>query len=190
MNLIYADYYCTYNRGHNKSDQGNVHMSESDRLREAGVYSLPIKVLKKFRLIYGSVRQHFREVEHTCGVSGSQLWILQEVASTPGIGISELAERMSIHQSTCSQLVEKLVGRSLIIKERSAEDQRRVGLRLTAATKELLRSSPGPAEGVLPEALKALPEEVLIALDASLAEVVSQLRVRDERFADKPLADM
>ena len=89
------------------------------------------QVLKKFRIIFGSVRQHFREIEQTCSVTGSQLWVLQEVSTTPGIGVSELSERLSIHQSTASQLVEKLVGRNLIIKERSKEDQRRVGLWLT-----------------------------------------------------------
>lgn len=46
------------------------------------------QVLKKFRIIYGSVRQHFREVEQACGVSGSQLWLMQEIANTPDIGVS------------------------------------------------------------------------------------------------------
>lgn len=149
-----------------------------------------VEVLKKFRIIYGSVRQHFHEVEKNCGVSGSQLWILHEISSQPGIGVSELAGRLSIHQSTCSLLVDKLVNRKLVSKERSTEDQRRVGLRLTEASKQVLKSAPGPAEGLLPSALSALPEEVLQALDASLKEVISQLRVRDDKLANKPLADL
>ncbi len=151
---------------------------------------LSLEVLKKFRIIYGSVRQQFREVEQTCGISGSQLWILQEVARTPEIGVSELAERLSIHQSTCSQLVEKLVTRELIIKERSKEDQRRVGLCLTAEAARILKNAPGPAEGILPEALQALPESALLALDKSLIEVIGQLHSKDDRLADRPLADL
>lgn len=151
---------------------------------------LSLQVLKKFRIIYGSVRQQFREIEQTCGVTGSQLWILQEVAKTPDLGISELADRLSIHQSTGSQLVEKLVGRNLIIKERSKEDQRRVGLRVTEQASRLLTNAPGPAEGILPEALQALSESALIALNDSLIEVVGQLRVRDDKLADKPLSDL
>lgn len=153
-------------------------------------YPLSFQVLKKFRQIYGSVRQHFHEVEQSCGVSGSQLWILQEVANTPGVGVSELSGRLSIHQSTCSQLVEKLVTRNLIIKERGKDDQRRVGLCVTEITEELLRNAPGPTEGVLPEALMALPEGVLNELNASLAAVISQLQIRDDKYADKHLADM
>lgn len=153
-------------------------------------HQLPLHVLKKFRLIYGSVRQHFREIEQVCGVSGSQLWILQEIVKTPGIGVSELAERLAIHQSTCSQLVEKLTQRDLVTKERSQTDQRRVGLIASAIASELVSNSPGPAEGVLPDALMAVPVDTLRQLDAALSQVIAQLSLRDERFADKPLADL
>lgn len=151
---------------------------------------LSLQVLKKFRIIYGSVRQQFREIEKTCGVTGSQLWLMQEIVNTPGIGVSELAERMSIHQSTCSQLVEKLVARDLIVKERSKADQRRVGLRLTEEAAKLIKKAPGPAEGVLPEALNVLSVSVMQSLDASLGIVISQLRLKDDKLADKPLSEL
>jgi len=151
---------------------------------------LSLKVLKQFRIIYGSVRHHFRQVESACGVSGSQLWLLQEVARTPGIGVSELAEKLSIHQSTCSQMVEKLAQRGLLAKERSKADQRRVGLHLGEQASALLTAAPGPAQGVLPEALAALPEVDLQALQAQLEKVIAQLQMRDETFGDKPLADL
>jgi DNA-binding MarR family transcriptional regulator len=151
---------------------------------------LSFQVLKKFRVIYGSVRQHFREVEQTCGVTGSQLWIMQEVANAPGIGISNLADRLSIHQSTCSQLVEKLVSRELVIKERSKEDQRRVGLRLTEEASKLIKKAPGPAEGILPDALSELPAEAIRTLDSSLGRLISQLQNSDDNLADEPLSDL
>jgi len=159
-------------------------------LGKRGNKQLSIQVLKKFRIIYGSVRQHFRDVEKTCGVSGSQLWIMQEIANTSGIGVSELAERLSIHQSTCSQLVEKLVARKLIIKERSKEDQRRVGLRLSDTAAALIKNAPGPAEGVLPEALNALSAEAMQSLDLALEKVIRQLQYRDDSLGKKPLSDL
>jgi DNA-binding MarR family transcriptional regulator len=141
-------------------------------------------------MIYGAVRQHFREIEEICGVSGSQLWILHEVANSPGIGISGVADRLSIHQSTCSQLVEKLVARGLLTKERDRADQRRVGLVVMETTNELLTNAPGPVEGVLAGALNALPGDKLFALDFLLEEVVNRLSIRDDKFSDKPLADL
>jgi MarR family transcriptional regulator, organic hydroperoxide resistance regulator len=152
--------------------------------------AIALAVLKQFRLIYGSVRQHFRDVENSCGVSGSQLWLLHEIAHTPGIGVSELANHLSIHQSTCSQLVDKLETRGLVSKQRKAEDLRRVGLQLTDNAAAVLGAAPGPMEGVLPDALQGLTDETLEQLHASLAQVIAQLTTRDERSADKPLADL
>jgi DNA-binding MarR family transcriptional regulator len=147
-------------------------------------------VLKKFRLIYGTVKQHFREVEQHCGISGSQLWLLQEIHHHPNIGVSNLANRLSIHQSTCSQLVEKLSKAKLIVKVRSAEDQRRVGLCTTESAVALLAKAPTPAEGVLPEALNAMSQDVLLQLDAALGKVIAQLSVRNNKLEALPLSEM
>ena len=136
------------------------------------------------------MRQHFREIERTCGVTGSQLWIMQEISATAGIGISELAEKLAIHQSTCSLLVDKLVVRKLVIKERNKLDRRRVGLRLTIDAIKLLKKSPGPAEGILPEALRALPAGTIRSLDSSLVKVIEQLEIKDEKLAERPLSEL
>ena len=151
---------------------------------------LSIQVLKRFRVIYGSVRQHYREIEQACGILGTQLWILQEVSKTPGIGISSLAERLFVHQSTASQLVEKLVARGLLIKERSKEDQRRVGLQVTEEALRMLNASQGSSKGVLLGALLSLTEPSLAELDKLLIEVVGRMQTSDKKYAEKPLSDL
>lgn len=147
-------------------------------------------VLKQFRLIYGSVRQHFLHIEKICGISGSQLWILQEVQKTPDIGVSELGQRLSIHQSTCSQLVEKLVRRRLVRKTRSNNDQRRVGLTITKQGEKTIDCAPGPAQGLLPKALLALPRAQLMSLERNLNKVIAELPIKDAKAAQRPLADL
>jgi DNA-binding MarR family transcriptional regulator len=147
-------------------------------------------VLRSFRVIFGSVRHHFREVEKRCGVSGSQLWILQEVGRNPGIGVSELALRLAIHQSTCSQLVEKLVRRGHVQKRRSSSDQRRVGLTISGQGRRTIGRAPGPAEGVLPEALGELSTRSLVALERALQQVIRHMDLEVPEAADRPLADL
>jgi len=151
---------------------------------------LTLDVLKQFRLIYGSVRHHFRQVEETCGVSGSQLWLLHEVQSAPGIGVSDLAHRLSIHQTTCSQLVEKLVVHGYVEKTRSEQDQRRVGLTVTRSAAKVLKDAPGPAEGLIPDALIGLSESTLESLSTNLGKLIRGLHVQDERAAERPLSDL
>ena len=152
--------------------------------------TLVIDVLQQFRVIYGSMRRHFREVEERCGLSGSQMWILQEVERTPGLGVSELAMRMGVHQSTCSLLVDKLVARGYLLRSRQQADQRRVGLQLAVEGSAALAALPGPAEGVLPEALAALPEVALKTLYINLSELVQHLPGSDSAYASVPLADI
>lgn len=151
---------------------------------------LALEVLQQFRVIYGTMRQYFRELEECCGLPGSQMWVLQEVERTPEIGITELAGRLGIHQSTCSQLVEKLVVKNCLIKKRQSMDQRRVGLCLAAEGRKAIAALPGPAEGALPEALAAIPDVALKTLNINLAELIGHLPGKDEAFATMPLAEM
>ncbi|WP_217705783.1 MarR family winged helix-turn-helix transcriptional regulator [Peristeroidobacter soli] len=141
-------------------------------------------------MIYGSVRQHFRQVQEVCGLSGSQLWILHEVLRADGIGVSELAEKLSIHQSTCSQLVEKLVRRGALKKVRGSDDQRRVLLSVTASGKQIVARSPGPAEGVLPEAIAELSRTELARLHSGLQKIIAALDIKDEAAAERPMAEL
>lgn len=151
---------------------------------------LALEVLQQFRVIYGTMRQYFRELEECCGLPGSQMWVLQEVERTPEIGITELAGRLGIHQSTCSQLVEKLVIKNCLVKKRQSMDQRRVGLCLAAEGRKAIAALPGPAEGALPEALAAIPDVALKTLNINLAELIGHLPGKDEAFATMPLAEM
>jgi len=154
-----------------------------------GRAALNTAVLRNFRVIYGSVRQHFRSVQKSCGISGSQLWIMHEVAKAPGIGVSDLAARLSIHQSTGSLLVEKLVRSGMVRKTKSNSDQRRVGLQLTAKGQRCVKRAPGPAEGVLPEAIAGLSQAQARSLLNNLRAVAVELDVSADA-ADTPLADL
>ncbi len=151
---------------------------------------LTLDVLKQFRLIFGSVRQQFRQIEEICGVSGAQVWMLHELHGAPGIGVSDLARRLSIHQTTCSQLVEKLVMRGYVVKVRSEQDQRRVGLTITRSAAKVLKDAPGPAEGVLPGALSGLSDATLKSLTTQLGKLIAGLHLQDALAADRPLADL
>jgi DNA-binding MarR family transcriptional regulator len=118
------------------------------------------------------------------------MWVLQEVDRSPEISIGDLAVRLGVHQSTCSLMVEKLVVQGYLDKRKQARDQRRVGLCLQARGREALAALPGPAEGILPEALSSVPAVVLKTLHVNLEELLKHLPGRDDRFASIPLADM
>lgn len=151
---------------------------------------LTLDVLRQFRLVYGAAHRHFREVESRCGISGAQAWVLREITLQPGIGITELAGRLAIHQSTASQLVEKLARRRYVARDSHAEDRRRVGLRATQIGQRCVRTLPKPAQGVLPNALEKLPQRALRNLHSQLQLLVAQLRPRSGKDGREHLSEM
>jgi len=151
---------------------------------------LVMDVLQQFRLIFGAMRHHFREVEERCGLSGSQMWVLQEIQRQPGMGVTELARLIGVHQSTCSLLVEKLVAQGCVERRAMHKDRRRIGLCLKEKGAVAIAALPGPAEGVLPAALSSLPDVVLKTLNINIAELISHIPGKDDAFAKTPLADL
>jgi DNA-binding MarR family transcriptional regulator len=83
-------------------------------------------VLRQFRVVFNSVKTHFQQVEKKVGVGGAQVWALSLIREHPGIGVTELARRMDIHQTTASNLVRSLVGAELVLAERKGSDRRAV----------------------------------------------------------------
>lgn len=147
------------------------------------------QVLRQFRLVFNAVKTHFQQVEKQAGVGGAQVWALSVVRAQPGIGVSELARAMDIHQSTASNLVKLLVERGLVRAEKKAQDRRTVQLRVSAAGTRVLRDAPGPFSGVLPQALSALDKRTLERLKEDLDALLAALQP-DRRGAKKLLVDL
>lgn len=148
------------------------------------------EALKKFRIVFSSVKKHFEDIEARCGVSGAQLWALWEIYRAPGLRVSELANVLLIHQSTASNLLLKLEEKMLIRRERGSSDQRVVRLHLTEKGNDIIARAPKPMIGLLPDALQRLPDDVLDNLLECMNELVSMMQIRDEEATSKPLSDL
>ncbi|MBS1211399.1 MAG: MarR family transcriptional regulator [Proteobacteria bacterium] len=147
----------------------------------------PREVLKRFRMIFRAVQQHSHWVESRAGVSSAQLWVLWELAQKPGLRVTELARAMAVHQSTASNLLEKLAKKGLVRRERISEDQRVVNLYLTDIGRETLMRIPKPAQGILQHALLSLPEETLFSIARDLDVLIAEMNIKDDRGALEPI---
>lgn len=154
-----------------------------------GQDEVAIRVLRQFRQIFNAVKTHFRQVEKKVGLGGAQLWALGVIRDTPDIGVGGLSKALNIHQSTASNLVKSLIERGLVVAAKNGSDRRAVILRLLPAGAKLLKRSPGPFTGVLPEALAALDDASLTRLEADLARLIEVLHA-DEGGGSIPLANL
>ena len=157
------------------------------KVKKAASQVTPLSVLQRFRVLIRTAQRHSQWIERQSGVTGAQLWALQELAEAPGLRVGELANRMALHQSTASNMVDRLETAALIRKERTSAVQRVVRLYLTDAGTALLGRAPSPARGVLPEALRLLDPEALGRLQGELDGLLLQIRDLDEGFGMQPL---
>jgi DNA-binding MarR family transcriptional regulator len=148
------------------------------------------EALRKFRVIFGAVRQHFQAVEQACGVSGSQVWVMATLAESPGMRVSQLANALSIHQSTASNLLDKIEKAGLIRRQRGSKDQRVVQLFLTEAGEAALARAPKPFTGLLTYALGKLSMESLKGLNKDLNLVIDGMERVDAAAADRPISEL
>ena len=148
-----------------------------------------LRVLRQFRSVFSTVRKHFQIMEKSAGIGGAPIWAMHLIAKEPGIGVTQLAQAMDVHQSTASNLVKSLVQAGFIHTEKAAHDKRVVEMYALPEGLKLLKKVPGPYSGVLPQALSELDDQTLQELERSL-EVLLQRMDIDESSAKTPMAMM
>ena len=157
---------------------------------EDGRAAAALAALQKLREIIKTAQEQLQLTSETAGISGSQAWALAEIAASPGLIVSELGKAMAIHPSTTSNMLDKMQRRGLIRRERIDADQRMVRLFVTAAGEKVLAQLPGPATGLLPDALSRLSAEQLDAVNAALALILEKMERRAPGAASTPLASL
>ncbi len=144
-------------------------------------------VTQQLRIIFKAIQAHSKQVQKTCGLSSVRLWMLYEISQNQGVTVSELAVLMSIHRSTCSNMLDKLEDQELIYRNRSKTDQRTVRLHITDTGRAILAKAPSPPEGKLSSSLHKLTEEQLANLDNGLSDLIEVLHYDDKQAGLTPI---
>jgi len=155
--------------------------------KQAETNTSALETLKLFRIIFKSATRHFHEIEKIAGIGGASLWALAEIAENNSLTISGLAKAMSVHQSTVSNLIEKLEIGGYVTRTRSVDDRRVVFLTMTDQGFGVLAKAPPPYRGILPDALMRLSPKTLADLKGHLSELVSNMEKKQNSSAYEPL---
>lgn len=149
-----------------------------------------IEVLKQFRVLLRSIKQHYQWVEQECGLSGAQLWAMAEIADAPGLKVSDLAQQLGVHLSTASNMLRRLEDLDLVKRLRISQDHRVVQVELTAKGESVLLLAPRPLVGILQQALDELPQSRLDSLHADLEELIRLMKFKDVDAHSTPLSEI
>lgn len=146
-----------------------------------------LETLKLFRIIFKSANRHFHEIEKMAGIGGASLWALAEIAEGSNLTVTDLSSKMSIHQSTTSNLLDKLSEMGYVKRNRSTADRRVVYLEATDKGREVLAKAPLPHRGILPDALMRLHPEMRTQLHSHLKDLVDGMQNIEINTAYEPL---
>lgn len=146
-----------------------------------------LETLSLFRIVFKSANRHFHEVEKKAGIGGASLWALAEIVESGNLTVSGLAKAMAVHQSTASNLMDKLETSGYVLRTRSTEDRRVVYLEITPKGQAALQKAPPPYRGILPHALMKLDPTILEQLNQNLNILVSSLDHTQDSAGYEPL---
>jgi DNA-binding MarR family transcriptional regulator len=113
--------------------------------------------MNSLRRITQAIRLSSSAAQKSLGITGAQLFVLQQLAEHPIASMREIVDRTLTDQSSVSVVVSRLVRSGYVARQRSESDARRIELRLTASGNALVRRAPQAAQARLVSALRGVP---------------------------------
>ena len=138
-------------------------------------------IMQSLRRIFKAVQQYSEEVLKEFGVTGPQLWALRTIYIEGQISMGELSQRMYLHMSTVSGVVDRLEEKGYVERVRGDSDRRVVKISLTKAGKRLVQRGPEAAQGKLLHGLESLSQQEVKIIRSSLDKVVRLMEIQDTK---------
>ena len=130
------------------------------------------EILNGLRVVVQALRVSSRAAEKEAGLSGAQLFVLQQLSKARSLSVNELAARTHTHQSSVSVVVTKLVRDKLVSRSRSSTDGRLLVLSLTKRGEERLQRAPATAQDALLAGLRRMGPDERVLLAGSLSKLI------------------
>lgn len=103
-------------------------------------------VLIALRRVIRATDLHSRNLIKVTGLTTPQLLLLQTMGNHKGITVTDLAHAMSLSQATVSSILDRLVDRGYVVREKSSGDKRKVHLNLSRSGKLAIKDAPIPLQ--------------------------------------------
>jgi DNA-binding MarR family transcriptional regulator len=109
------------------------------------------------------------------GITGPQRLVLRIVGRFPGLSAGDLAHIVRLHPSTITGILQRLVDRGLIERERHPDDSRRAILKLAAEASSYTRGSRSTVERAVTQTLEHVGAANVRAARKVLSELAKRL---------------
>lgn len=137
-----------------------------------------LRLANELRPVLLRLTRELRRETEQFGITGRQATLLWLVKGSPGLTLRALAEMEGISPPALSGHIDRLERSGLLVRVRSTEDRRRVGLELTPEGERLLRSVRERRTAWLAERLGELDPEALAAVAGAVEPLRRLLEVK------------
>ncbi len=139
------------------------------------------------RRIMRTTELYGRDFGREAGVTAAQYRVLQTVAERHHVTAKQIADKLRVSAATVTALVDRLVQKGLVLRQKSLVDKRRTDIALTEQGKETLETAPDLLHQKFVKKFAALEEWEQAMLVASLERVATMVDAEDLDAA--PLLD-
>jgi DNA-binding MarR family transcriptional regulator len=154
------------------------------------------QVLINLRRIMQAISMHSRALVKQVGLTGPQLVFLKAVAKGGELSMGAIAKSISLSQATTTGILERMVKRGLVTRQRSTIDKRRVMIRITPEGEAILAQAPPLMQTSFLNQLDHLEEWEQSMILSALQRIVSMMGAAELKVAPifapdpfDPLAD-
>lgn len=133
------------------------------------------EVLVALRRVIRATDLHSKHLAKTTGLTAPQILLLQTIRDKGEVTIGELANKMSLSQATVTTILDRLEKRSLVFRERSTQDKRKVHAYLTDEGLEMLKGAPMPLQEQFARQFSDLHEWEQTMIISSLQRVAQMM---------------
>ncbi len=137
------------------------------------------EIMHSLRQIFRAIQDYSQEVSKKFGITGPQLWALKTLFADGSLSLGDLSNKMYLHPSTVSGVVDRLEKKGYVVRDRGQKDRRVVTVALTPKGKKLVKKAPNPIQGKMVYGLRKLEARKLNSIYAAIQKLVEIMAVQD-----------
>ncbi|MAY31497.1 MAG: MarR family transcriptional regulator [Rhodovulum sp.] len=146
---------------------------DEDLVNRTDVSLIALRRILRATEIYG------RELAKAAGLTAVQIRVLQVLAETDHTTPKALSSRMGVSQATITTLIDRMVAKGLVERQRSETDRRQMNLFITTAGREAIDRAPDPLQERYIKEFNRLPDWEQAMIVAALERVAGLLNAGD-----------
>lgn len=136
-------------------------------------------VLIALRKVIRATDLHSKYLAKNTGLTTAQLLILQSIQNMGEVSIGEISKKISLSQATVTSILDRLVDKGLVYRERSTKDKRKVHAYLTEDAVALIKDAPAPLQEQFTKQFEALNEWEQSMMISSLQRIAQMMDAED-----------